>query len=227
VTIAISCWQPPPPSLQLTTGQIDLWRYRLDAAVNSISKLQGLLPADESARAEKLKIPVKQRQFVAARAGLRSILAQYLSQQPHELQFAYGREGKPALAESRTSLDFNLSHSGAWALLAVTRSGAVGVDVEQIEEEIDFQQITENYFDRQELACLAAATERRRRRIFYRLWTCKESWSKMRGTGLSASLKFKQRPSSARPVYVAPDVVAALSADFEITSINKFQPSEI
>jgi len=143
VTIAISRWQLPPRNLQLSAGQVDLWRYRLDIDSENDLTLGKDLSADEFARADKLKIPKKHRQFIVARAGLRKILASYLKVRAAEITFSYDEKGKPALAENISRLDFNLSHSETLAVLAVTQSGAVGVDVEDIDDTADFYPVAE------------------------------------------------------------------------------------
>ncbi len=229
MTITISRWQSPPQNLQLSAGQVDLWRYSLDTDFENDRALGKDLSADEISRADKLKIPEKRRQFIVARAGLRKILASYLKVRAAEITFSYDEKGKPALAENISRLDFNLSHSGTLALLAVSQSGAVGVDVENIDDTADFYPVAERYLNQQELAELAAVQGRRQRRTFYRLWTRKESLLKMLGVGLSVGPENISSTSETptRSVYISRHSLAAITASFEITSINRYQLAEI
>ena len=63
----------------------------------------------------------------AARGTLREVLGRALACDPSEVQFRYGPHGKPFLPGS--PLRFNISHSGALALIALSRA-EVGADVE-------------------------------------------------------------------------------------------------
>jgi 4'-phosphopantetheinyl transferase len=67
---------------------------------------------------------------------LRIILSRYGGDDPGKLSFAYGEYGKPSLFPF-TDIQFNLSHSGDWAIVAVTRGIPVGVDVERIRPNVD------------------------------------------------------------------------------------------
>ena len=53
-----------------------------------------------------------------------------------DIRFVLGPHGKPALANDRT-VEFSLSHSGSWAMVAVTRNVPVGIDIERIRENVD------------------------------------------------------------------------------------------
>lgn len=64
--------------------------------------------------------------------GLQEVLAVYLDEDPGQIQLRRGRYGKPRLAEENRRLEFNLSHSGALALVAVSGELEVGVDVERV-----------------------------------------------------------------------------------------------
>ena len=87
--------------------------------------------------------------------------------------------GKPVLANA-PGIHFNLSHSGTLAACAVSDQ-PVGVDVEALQNAdpgvvaMCFQPIEREWIDRAD----------DRRRAFTRLWTRKESYLKMRGTGLA------------------------------------------
>lgn len=180
-----SGWRQAPKALTLADGTIHLWRFRLDLSAAESDYLQQDLSPDEIARAERLLIPEKQQQFVVARSGLRNILGRYLCMEPASIQFSYGEQGKPALQTGPASLNFNLAHSGQLALLAVTRTGQIGVDIEYIDQSLDFHLLAEKYFSPQELAVLTSMPEQRQRRTFYRLWTQKESRLKYSGRGFS------------------------------------------
>jgi 4'-phosphopantetheinyl transferase len=76
---------------------------------------------------------------------------------------------------------FNLSHSGDFVCLAVSTSSPVGVDIEKQREE-DFRALGKAVFHPDEQAFFLARPETE---VFFDLWTAKESYAKMLGTGFS------------------------------------------
>jgi len=89
-----------------------------------------------------------------------------------------GRPGLPF------DLDFNIAHSGAYVICALSTQGRVGVDIEQIRdiEPDDFQ---EHLTDR-ELQAIKHAPDVRRE--FFKYWTIKEAVIKADGRGLAIPL---------------------------------------
>src|SRR3954468_21035567 len=104
--------------------EVDIWTVPLETPRSII------LSPEEHARAARFRLDRDRVRWSNARSALRSILAERLDCDPLEIQFALGPHGKPAVA----NLEFNLSHSGGWAMIAVTRTVPVGIDIEQIRE---------------------------------------------------------------------------------------------
>jgi phosphopantetheinyl transferase len=120
----------------------------------------------------------------AARAALVEILAGYLGGAAPELVVAYG--GKPRLAAAPERLAFNLSHSGALALVAVAAGGAeVGVDVERIRPRRDLARLAERWLPAADAEAVAGAPEAERELAFYAAWTRHEARVKCTGAGLA------------------------------------------
>jgi 4'-phosphopantetheinyl transferase len=182
----ISPWTSPPETIALAAGEVHLWRARLDIPDSAFPPLQTLLAPTEAGRAARLLDPVKARRFAVGRALLRRILSLYLHVDPAALVFGTGPNGKPFLAgEGGRTLSFNLSHSGPWALFAVTRGMAVGVDLEEIDSALDFERLAAQFFTPGENVLLRGVSPARQRRAFYRMWTRKEAWLKGKGWGFS------------------------------------------
>jgi 4'-phosphopantetheinyl transferase len=211
--IAIPPWCPPPDRLALEPDSLHLWRVRLDESC-ARSDLFRILSPDEKARAQRLRIPSKANAFIVGRARLRQILARYLDRPPAELTFTRGPQGKPALAACHGGeLHFNLAHSGAWMLLAVTSVGPVGVDLERIDPALDFAPLVRRYFSSAEQEVLNHASPARQRRTFYRLWTGKEAFLKGRGEGFAGASQDGAAAAGrcACHLFVARGYVAALA----------------
>jgi 4'-phosphopantetheinyl transferase len=102
----------------------------LDLPDPSRATLQALLSPDEVERASRFIFERDRRRYVAARGQLRQLLGGYIGVAPEALSFAYGQYGKPRLADPSASVEFNLAHSAALAVVAVAHGAIVGVDVE-------------------------------------------------------------------------------------------------
>ena len=184
----ITLWQSPPSRLCFAANELHLWRFELDTTVSASNYFSDILCAEEISRGERLLDVRKKAQFIAARTYLRTILGGYLQIQPNQVKFHYNQYGKPSLSDiHHSSLFFNLSHSGDWGVLAVATKKAVGVDLEYIDPEMNFFQLSHSYFNAQEKLCLDQYPHSRQRRGFYRLWTQKEAMLKFLGSGFSIS----------------------------------------
>lgn len=172
--------------LGLEPRRVDVWRVRLDGPMPPDP--EGTLSADERRRAASFLFPRHRRAFVRARASLRAILARYLGEGPEHLGFVLGPHGKPELADPKSALRFNLSHSGGLALLAVSRAREVGVDVEALRPVPDAEAIAERFFSPAESAALRLLPTEQRLLAFFRCWTSKEAYLKAIGDGLAKPL---------------------------------------
>lgn len=190
MTIDMSLWQSPPSSLLIKADELHLWRFRIDIPVQAAAVFRQSLSADECVRADRFIKPLHQLKYIAARYGLRRILAGYLDCLPASIVFDYSQLGKPSLSkEHRSDINFNLSHSGNWAVLAVSCGPDIGVDVEEIVIKENLQQLGNFAFDEAEKRLFIDFSPVRRQRGFYRLWTAKEARLKMLGIGLGEMKK--------------------------------------
>ena len=176
--------------LALPDDEVQLWRVDLEAVRINESRWLKLLSTDESARASRFHFPRDRQSFAASRAILRMILAGYLAADPGALSFSYSDKGKPSLgpAYAVSRLQFNVTHSGAIAMLAFTRQREIGVDVEQVRRDFEVEALAHRYFSACEQAQLAALPADERVDAFFRCWTRKEAYIKATGDGLSLPL---------------------------------------
>jgi 4'-phosphopantetheinyl transferase len=166
---------------------VDLWMTRTDHRAQKVAELAVMLSADERAQGEIRAPRSGYERFVLNRGMLRVILGKYLDIEPGAVEFTYGVNGKPRLAESFTSgnLHFNLSHSGGIALVAVTKDQRVVVDVERMKLRPDFTELSKRVLTNREHEKLTNSMYASQRKIFYRFWVRKESYLKGTGAGLS------------------------------------------
>jgi 4'-phosphopantetheinyl transferase len=168
--------------LELAGNAIDVWVASLDVTPAGQSVLAFLLSPDETERANQFIFEIDRQRFIAARGILRSILGRYCDQQPASIRFAYGKQGKPFLPSSHHF--FNISHSANTALIAVTRTGEVGIDLEYVDPGFELSDIIRHYFAPGEIEVLSQQSGAEHREGFYNYWTRKEAYLKARGIGL-------------------------------------------
>lgn len=123
-------WETPNVA-SATPNVIDLWTIPLDQPRSALC-----LSEDEAIRAARFRFEKDRAHWVTARSALRTVLATYMESSPESLRFIYNEHGKPAL-EHEGGIEFNLSHAGDFGLIAVSRSAAVGVDIERIRQNVD------------------------------------------------------------------------------------------
>ncbi|MEX2093895.1 MAG: 4'-phosphopantetheinyl transferase superfamily protein [Pirellulales bacterium] len=149
-------------------------------------ELEAVLVSAERKRANLFVCDEPRRAFVASRAALRSILGRYLCESPGVVSIRYAASGKPRLESG--DLCFNLAHSGSLTLIAVTRDGEIGVDVELVRPVDQAHEIAARNFHSAERDALRDADTASLPAAFMRCWTRKEAVLKAIGTGLGYPL---------------------------------------
>jgi 4'-phosphopantetheinyl transferase len=144
-----------------------------------------MLSSQERQRADRYVLERSRDRFIFARAALRRILADELGEDARELRILEGPHGRPELAG--LPLHFNVSHSQDKALIAVSSTARIGVDIEALAP-IE-RDLVERFFSSAEQASLAALAGPDWERGFYRCWTRKEAFVKALGRGLSLPLE--------------------------------------
>lgn len=182
-------WLQAPSILACPAGGADVWRVRLDEPEASGTEAS-VLSADENARASRFHFEKDRVYFTRCRSALRRLLAGYLQVPAEEICFNYSTGGKPQLAvdQNPRALEFNLSHSGRIALIAVGSEQRIGVDVEKIRLDVDTGALAERFFSVRERAGLRALPDDLRVAGFFACWTRKEAFLKATGDGLSFPL---------------------------------------
>lgn len=177
---------PFAPPATLGAAEVHLLLLDLRRVDNALMRdAQGWMSASEQARTNQFKRGAPA--YLASRWLLRRSLARYLGCSPAAVPLARTDKGKPYIEGSE--LQFSLSHSDNWALLAVTQGRAIGVDLEaHTTRTRSLQAIAERYFDPRETAQLLSLPAAAQRDYFYRLWTLKEALLKAIGCGISGGL---------------------------------------
>lgn len=186
--------------------EIHLWWLQLDSLSGSslLSACGNLLPVSERKRYSRLLTPEDRARGLLGRVMLRTVLSCHAHMHPVQWRFERSASGKPRLLNPESSMYFNMAHSHNQIIVAVSESGAVGIDIEYMQPGRDPMAIARRYFSEEEYAALAKLPSFSRRERFYELWTLKEAWIKAQGKTLASTLtqaKFAQaKDGNYRPV---------------------------
>lgn len=160
--------------------------FRLQADPKILAHFRSLLSRNEIQRADRFLRPEHGEAFTVAHGVLRIVLGKILDTSAESLVFDEGEFGKPELNPLR--LQFNLSHSGGYAAIAIARACAVGIDIEGPRPTSNLEKLAQRYFTPEEVTALEALPESLRQSAFYRVWSSKEAMMKVTGRGLGLGL---------------------------------------
>ena len=160
------------------------------------------LTAAERARAARFHFERDRRDYTAAHALVRRVLATLDGRPPASLPFGTGELGKPYLLAADGTASrwaFSLSHADGMVACAVA-GRPVGIDVERLDHAAAVDTLATHVCSAAEIERLEGLEPARRRERFIELWTLKEALLKAAGVGLSFPLDqigFDIRPGDA------------------------------
>ncbi|HEV8241005.1 MAG TPA: 4'-phosphopantetheinyl transferase superfamily protein [Thermoanaerobaculia bacterium] len=172
----------------LREGHVDVFAFALNPPDERLAALRAALAAEEHERAAGFRFDAHRRAFESCRGAVREILAAHLGCAPAAVRFQYGEHGKPALLADDAPLVFSVSHSSELGLCAISRRGALGVDVEFLRPLPDALAIAERFFSTAERDSLRTLQPPALEAAFFAAWTRKEAFIKALGEGLSHPL---------------------------------------
>lgn len=189
----------------VTKSVIDVRVWSLDVSDETAGSLQQLLSDDERARARRLVKPLDAAHFIAGRAGLRQILGAATGVPANAVVFSHSPFGKPLLGDHR-ALHFNLSHSHGLAVVAISRQGPVGIDLEHVRPLMDG--IEEEFLGASELEAFRGLAPEDRTTALVSHWAAKEAVIKFYGDirkvdpkDIELKLDLHARPTIVRPAH--------------------------
>lgn len=160
---------------------IEVWmiEFKFDAPCTGSDWV--LLNAEEQAHALRYHQFQDQVRFIKTRASLRRLLAMRLMSSPKTLHIQADNLGKPRL-QAYSNIEFNVSHSGHYALIALSTIGAIGIDIEYMHR--DVTNLEKLVFTSMERAMGYWSSSN-----FIELWVVKESVLKALGLGITDFLQ--------------------------------------
>ena len=207
----------------MTGAAIDIGECRLDTDADiALDEAYADLNDEERTRAAGFVFERDRDRFVRTRGYLRRRLGAFVGAAPKDVPIAVGDDGKPFL-EGRGA-NFNLSHSGSLAVVAVTHGGEVGIDLETLDRSdgLDDQlaDLARLCMTGEEQDALAGLAPERRVWRFLSYWTAKEARMKLTGEGMALDPRsIALKLSDGRPVgYLRP---RGLRADLRFVPLSR------
>lgn len=144
----------------------------------------------EIERSKRFTFERDERVYVISHALLNKRISEQAGVDFDQLKINYFAQRKPYVEDR--NIDFNLSHSSGYFAFALSayENVFVGVDIEVFKNNLDIEPIMKNYFHKNELHYVLNFNfnDLPPRQKFYEIWTRKEAFLKMLGTGLSEQL---------------------------------------
>ena len=231
-------WLSPPERLKAEENSVHVWRAYLPGERPRLTFFMKTLSSDEQARAARFLRTEDRVSFTIGRGILRCVLSKYLGSAPENIRFDYTSFGKPRLRinPELPLLNFNVSHSNCWAVIAIGKNRKIGIDVEYIRADLDVLGISRRFFSPQEADLIGSAPEEKRQRLFYEIWVRKEAYVKATGKGLSMPLSrfavplgshtpvilYDEDPWLFHSISIDPDYASALVTHPPVTCIRKY-----
>lgn len=175
-------WTEASAKIYTDAGLVTVWRATVSALVPYLKELEALLNPTETARVQRYQQEKDRQARIISKAILRVLLGRYLAIDPKEVRFQSDKNKKPFVGQTNgNQLQFNISHSGDWILIAVSDT-SVGIDLEQADASFNYQNMLSFSFSQPEINFIKQSDFPYQ--SFYQLWTRKECLLKATGTGL-------------------------------------------
>ena len=146
-----------------------------------------ILPYKVKERAISLKFKKVRIEYIASQWLRYKLLGVRLGISVDNLNFSVTKTGRPYLINS--DIDFNISHTENYVVMAITKGQKVGVDVQSKKHKVNVLAIAKQYFDKSEYQLIEAQQDIfKKQDIFYWLWAYKEASLKLTGEGIAYGL---------------------------------------
>ena|ERR1700691_954931 len=185
-------WGPltlPPRAVLPASAASHVW----SAPTTEQPGYAGLLDEAELARVDRFKLASARSAFIASRAIQRLVIGHYLGLPPgavaiaRDCQHCGADHGRPYVQAA--PLDFSVSHTKGWLLVAVVADGKVGVDVEVVTETRAADELARQVLGPAEQERFGLLPRSERAAAFIRAWTRKEATVKLTGHGIAAPFR--------------------------------------
>jgi len=178
-------WNAQFSGFELVENIVHIWSVPLSIDAKTQNKYWSVLSDEEKSRANRYKFDILKTKFIACRGVLRLLMGAYLGIDANQVEISYIKNGKP---NHHSNLEFNVSHSEDWAVIGFTLDTILGIDIECIKRNIEFEDIARRFFSLEESKLVINSPKEQLALYFYNCWTRKEAFVKALGDGLSFPL---------------------------------------
>ncbi|MFC3051671.1 4'-phosphopantetheinyl transferase family protein [Kordiimonas pumila] len=175
-------------------GSLERVKIKIRAADAALTK-QDMLSEAEHARLAGMHEGARPA-FVTARTMLREMLGGYMGLLPGAVPLHQAGAGRRVRLDGFSQDEppfFSVSHTGGAedgiSAIAVSETTPIGIDIQQIDPEIQWQRVAERRFPEAEAELLLAMPESEGQMLFFTLWAIKESFVKMEDGTLMSYLR--------------------------------------
>ena len=172
---------------EVIPSDVEVFRLNLDPDTDVPVEDRQVLSREEVVRAGRFHRLADRVRFTRTRVALRRLIGDRLGIAASEVRFDVNHRGKPRIhcaCSATPPLRFNVSHSGAHALIAVSPRRSVGLDIERRDPERDQAELWPLILSPREQA--ASVQERLE---FFDCWSAKEAVLKALGVGVGDYLQ--------------------------------------
>ncbi len=159
-----------------------MFLYSHSIEENQQYPLDGLHSDADRARATQIRSASRLRQFIAGR-----LLAQRaIAEQVGEAKLRIADSGQPQLSVPGWSI--SIAHTDRYAVVALSPTAYVGIDIEQIKARKQLDALAEYTLAPSEFDRYQALQDLPRLQFFFACWSAKEAYLKALGTGINRKL---------------------------------------
>lgn len=172
-------WLPYQGEQLSVDGYMQVIKIKIDTHYHKINS--SILSAQEIEKANRFRQQQDRERYLVSKYYLRLLLAQFLSLAPSAIEYSYTGNYKPTVP----GIEFNISHAENYVVIGICRF-KIGVDVEYIKRDFDFNDLMELCFSPEEASFINHSEDHPLG--FYLLWTRKEAILKATAEGLTDHL---------------------------------------
>jgi 4'-phosphopantetheinyl transferase len=187
--VAFSVWPHDALATQLDACDVLVCSASLAADRDAVTQALTVLDLAERERFGRYENADVARRFAISRLRLREMLAVLLGVAPVAVPIQIGLHGKPALARAAQSsgIRFSVAHCDELVLVALTRIGDVGIDVERVRPIERWARVADRVFGPGDRAAIGReiADGDEPSSVFFRFWCRGEAELKAIGCGIS------------------------------------------
>jgi 4'-phosphopantetheinyl transferase len=182
-----------PTMIELLPDEIHLWFTFVDEVHDDglLGRYRSLLTKQERQKEQGFHFQADRHRYLVTRALVRTVLSRYLDKAPESWFFVQDSFGKPVIGNGipmAQKIEFNISHTEGLIVCGVRSGGALGVDIERLNNRPALLNIADEYFSAIEKKALTLLPDELKVERLFQYWTLKESYIKARGCGLSIPL---------------------------------------